>query len=108
VALDNESLKQVFLNLMLNALEALGEGGRLVVSVEPEPARIAVRFADDGPGIPPETLRQLGSPFVTTKATGSGLGLFLSRRLVQAAGGALEVTSEAGRGTVCTVRLPRR
>ena len=111
VALDNESLKQVFLNLMLNALEALGEGGRLVVSVEPEPARIAVRFADDGPGIPPETLRQLGSPFITTKATGSGLGLFLSRRLVQAAGGTLEVTSDTehgGRGTVCTVRLPRR
>jgi len=111
VALDNESLKQVFLNLMLNALEALGEGGRLVVSVEEEAARVAVRFADDGPGIPPETLRQLGSPFVTTKATGSGLGLFLSRRLVQAAGGTLEIasdTKQGGRGTVCTVRLPRR
>jgi len=108
VALDNESLKQVFLNLMLNALEALGEGGRLVVSVEPAAGWIAVRFADDGPGIPPETLRQLGSPFVTTKATGSGLGLFLSRRLVQAGGGRLDIESQAGRGTVCTVRLPRR
>jgi len=108
VALDNESLKQVFLNLMLNALEALGEGGRLVVSVEEEAARVAVRFADDGPGIPPETLQQIGSPFVTTKASGSGLGLFLSRRLVQAAGGTLDIASSVGRGTVCTVQLPRK
>ena len=108
VTLDNESLKQVFLNLILNALEALGENGRLVVSVEQAPARIAVRFADDGPGIPPETLQQIGSPFVTTKATGSGLGLFLSRRLVQAAGGTLDITSSMGRGTVCTVLLPRK
>jgi len=108
VTLDNESLKQVFLNLMLNALEALGENGRLVVSVEPGPAKVAVRFADDGAGIPPETLKQLGSPFVTTKASGSGLGLFLSRRLVQAAGGTLEITSDTGRGTVCTVLLPSK
>jgi signal transduction histidine kinase len=107
VTLDNESLKQVFLNLMLNALEAIGEGGRVVVSVEPGPARITVRVADDGPGIPAETLRQLGHPFVTTKASGSGLGLFLSRRLVQSAGGALDIASGAGRGTTCTVHLPR-
>ena len=108
VALDNESLKQVFLNLMLNALEALGDGGKLEVTVEPGPARVAVRFADDGAGIPAETLKQLGSPFVTTKASGSGLGLFLTRRLVQAAGGTLDIESAVGRGTTCTVHLPRR
>ena len=107
VRLDNESLKQVFLNLMLNALEAIGEGGRLAVSVGERQGRVAVSFADDGPGIPPETLRQLGNPFITTKARGSGLGLFLSRRLVQAAGGTLEIESESGRGTTCTVHLPR-
>ena len=107
VRLDNESLKQVFLNLMLNALEAIGEGGRLAVSVGERQGRVAVSFADDGPGIPPETLRQLGNPFMTTKARGSGLGLFLSRRLVQAAGGTLEIESEVGRGTTCTVHLPR-
>ena len=107
VRLDNESLKQVFLNLMLNALEAIGEGGRLAVSVAEPPGRVTVRFADDGPGIPAETLRQIGSPFMTTKAKGSGLGLFLSRRLVQGAGGTLEIESEVGRGTTCSVHLPR-
>jgi signal transduction histidine kinase len=107
VRLDNESLKQVFLNLMLNALEAIGEGGRLAVSVGERQGRVAVSFADDGAGIPPETLRQLGHPFVTTKARGSGLGLFLSRRLVQSAGGSLVIESEMGRGTTCTVQLPR-
>jgi signal transduction histidine kinase len=107
VRLDNESLKQVFLNLMLNSLEAIGEGGRLAVSVGERPGRVAVNFTDDGPGIPAETLRQLGNPFITTKARGSGLGLFLSRRLVQGAGGTLDIESEVGRGTTCTVHLPR-
>ena len=107
VRLDNESLKQVFLNLMLNALEAIGEGGRLTVSVAERAGEVAVTFADDGPGIPAETLRQLGHPFMTTKARGSGLGLFLSRRLVQGAGGTLDIESEVGRGTICTVHLPR-
>ena len=108
VTLDNESLKQVFLNLMLNALEAIGEGGRLAVAVAVRHGRVAVTFTDDGPGIPGDTLRQLGNPFVTTKARGSGLGLFLSRRLVQSAGGTLEIASAVGRGTTCTVQLPRR
>jgi len=107
VRLDNESLKQVFLNLMLNALEAIGEGGRLAVTVGERQGRVAVSFTDDGPGIPPETLRQLGHPFMTTKARGTGLGLFLSRRLVQGAGGTLDIESEVGRGTICTVLLPR-
>jgi signal transduction histidine kinase len=108
VRLDNESLKQVFLNLMLNALEAVGQGGRLAVAVAERRGGIEVSFADDGPGIPAETLRQLGNPFVSTKARGSGLGLFLSRRLVRSAGGELEIESVVGRGTTCTVRLPRR
>ena len=108
VRLDNESLKQVFLNLMLNALEAVGEGGRLAVAIAERRDRIEVSFADNGPGIPAETLRQLGNPFITTKARGSGLGLFLSRRLVRSGGGELVIDSAVGRGTTCTVRLPRR
>ena len=107
VRLDNESLKQVFLNLMLNALEAVGEGGRLAVAIAERRDRVEVSFQDDGPGIPAETLRQLGNPFITTKAQGSGLGLFLSRRLVRSAGGTLDIESAVGRGTTCIVRLPR-
>ncbi len=108
VGLDNESLKQVYLNLILNALEAMPDGGRIQVGAVERHGRIEVRVADDGPGIPAETLKKLGHPFVTTKAQGSGLGLFLTRRLVRSAGGALEIRSEVGRGTTCTVRFARR
>jgi signal transduction histidine kinase len=108
VALDNESLKQLYLNLMLNALEAMEHGGRLEVAAAERSGRIEVSLTDSGPGIPAEVLRRLGSPFFTTKATGSGLGLFLAQRLAQSAGGDLKITSVVGQGTTCTVRLPRR
>jgi signal transduction histidine kinase len=106
VRLDNESLKQVYLNLILNALEAMSEGGKLAVSTQERGGRIEVRIADDGPGMPPEVLARLGNPFFTTRPQGSGLGLFLSRRLAESGGGELNIESGA-QGTVCTVRLPR-
>ena len=108
VALDAESLKQVFLNLILNALEAMPEGGRLTVGLGERKGKIEIAIADNGHGIPAATLAQIGQPFATTKAQGSGLGLFLTRRLVRSAGGDLEIRSEVGRGTTCVVRLPRR
>lgn len=107
VALDHESLKQLYLNLILNALEAMPQGGHLTVLLAERAGRIEVGIADDGEGIPPGTLKRLGSPFFTTRATGSGLGLFLVRRLVESAGGELKIQSELGRGTTCMVRFPR-
>jgi signal transduction histidine kinase len=107
VPLDAESLKQVYLNLLLNALEAMPDGGRLEVAVAESRGRVEVAIADSGAGIPAETLRALGQPFTTTKAQGSGLGLFLTRRLLESAGGSLEIDSAVGRGTRCTIRLPR-
>lgn len=106
VALDNESLKQLYLNLILNAVEAMPRGGHLLVSLAERAGRIEVGIADDGEGIPPGTLKRLGSPFFTTRAAGSGLGLFLARRLAELAGGELRIQSEVGRGTACTVRFP--
>jgi signal transduction histidine kinase len=108
VRLDSESLKQVDLNLVLNAIEAMADGGRLAIEIDERRDGFTIAFTDSGPGIPPDTLRRLGDPFVTTKAQGSGLGLFLTRRLVQSAGGTLEIESVVGRGTTCRVRLPRR
>jgi two-component system sporulation sensor kinase A len=108
VALDNESLKQLYLNLVLNALEAMPEGGRLTVGIGERAGRFEIGITDDGAGIPPDVLRRLGSPFFTTKATGSGLGLSLARRLAESAGGELKIQSAVGRGTTCIVRLPRR
>ncbi|HET7224297.1 MAG TPA: ATP-binding protein [Candidatus Eisenbacteria bacterium] len=107
VRLDNESLKQLYLNLMLNALEAMPEGGALAVSVVERGARFEVAIHDQGPGFPVEVLRHIGDPFVTTKPTGSGLGLFLARRLAESAGGSLEIANGPHGGATCTVRLPR-
>ncbi len=106
VTLDAESLKQVALNLVLNALEALPEGGRVRVAVASHGERAELRVADDGPGIPPEVLARLGEPFLTTKAQGTGLGLFLARRLVESAGGTLAAESTPGAGATVIVRLP--
>jgi signal transduction histidine kinase len=96
------------LNLILNALEAMPDGGTLTLGIAEHGGRIEVTLSDTGSGIPEDALKRLGSPFFTTKARGSGLGLFLTRRLVQSAGGELEIRSEVGRGTTCQVRWPRR
>jgi len=99
VRLDLESLKQVCLNLVLNALEASPEGGRVRVALERHGGHATLSVRDDGPGMPDDVLRRLGEPFFTTKAQGTGLGLFLSKRLVEGAGGRLAVESGPGRGT---------
>jgi signal transduction histidine kinase len=108
VGLDPESLKQVYLNLLLNAVESMPAGGRLAVSDRVRGERLEIEIADEGAGIPKDLLKRLGQPFVTTKVTGSGLGLFLARRLVTASGGELVIRSEVGRGTTCIVRMPIR
>jgi signal transduction histidine kinase len=108
VRLENESLKQIYLNLILNALEAMPAGGVLRVSVAERRGRYEIALADTGAGMRAEVLRRAGEPFYTTKAQGSGLGLVLTRRLLRSAGGDLRVESEEGRGTTCTVVLPAR
>ncbi len=107
VRLDPESLKQVYLNLLLNAIEAMPEGGSVRVADRSALGFIEIEIADEGLGIPRELLQRLATPFVTTKPQGSGLGLFLARRLAQSAGGTLAIESSEGCGTTCTVRLPR-
>ena len=106
-SLDPESLRQVYLNLLLNALEAMPEGGTLDVAVREARGGTEVTFTDSGPGFPREVLREIGQPFLTTKAQGTGLGLFLVRRLLEAAGGALEIGNVPGSGARCTARFPR-
>jgi signal transduction histidine kinase len=106
VRLDDASLKQVWLNLLQNALEASPEGGRIRVALAVEGGRARVTIADDGAGIPPDVLARVGEPFFTTRAQGTGLGLHLSRQLVQGAGGTLELASRPGTGTTLQVVLP--
>jgi signal transduction histidine kinase len=104
--LDDASLKQVWLNLLQNALEASSEGGRIRVRCALEGARARVTIADAGAGIAPDVLARVGEPFFTTRAQGTGLGVHLSRQLVQGAGGTLELASRLGAGTTVQVVLP--
>jgi two-component system NtrC family sensor kinase len=103
-------LKQVFLNIILNALQSMQEGGVLTVSsfmaAEGEAARVVVRVSDTGSGIPHEELNRIFQPFFTTKKSGTGLGLPISYGIVRAHGGHIEVQSEAGKGTTFSVYLP--
>ncbi len=106
VRMDNEALKQVWLNLVLNALEAVPAGGTVRVRIALSGPLLEASVQDDGPGFPAEVLRRLGEPFQTTKAQGSGLGLFLCRRLIEAAGGRLTAESPPGAGATVRVSLP--
>jgi PAS domain S-box-containing protein len=108
VLLMPDAMQQVFLNLLLNALDAMQQGGRLQVSTSQsqEPPSILIRFSDTGPGIPRDRLECVFQPFYSTKSTGLGLGLFISHSIVQQHGGDIEVYSHEGEGTTFSIWLP--
>jgi two-component system NtrC family sensor kinase len=100
-------LGQIFLNLVLNAVDAMPEGGTLTVrSGGGEDGRLVVSVRDTGVGIPPENLERIFEPFFSTKQEGTGMGLAVSRTLVRRHGGTLEAESPPGEGATFTVRLP--
>lgn len=104
---DENQLKQVFINLLKNAVEAMPDGGVITVTVQQAgPEKVLVRFEDQGQGIPKERIQKLGEPFYTTKEKGTGLGLMVSFRIIEEHGGHIRVTSELGVGTVFDVELP--
>ena len=106
---DPAQLHQVFVNLLLNAIEAMPAGGTLDVSIDESSARgndCRVVFADSGPGIPPHVIERIFEPFVSGKKNGTGLGLAVSRRLVQEQGGQLSAVNGPAGGAVLTVDLP--
>src|SRR2546428_3310782 len=119
---DAEQLKQVFINLALNAVQAMPDGGRLTVrsrrpkqpielglsDASPRYAadQVEVRFADTGAGIPEEAKDRIFIPFYTTKSKGTGLGLAISQRIVKAHGGSIEVQSRLGEGSEFILRFP--
>ena len=107
VALDRAQMEQVFFNLMKNALEAMKDGGRLAIEIVHDDTSVSIVFRDSGVGMSDETLAHLFEPFRTMKKSGTGLGLMISKRIVAAHGGEIEVASEKGRGTAFTVKLPR-
>ncbi len=105
-SMDAGLLKQAFLNLVLNAIQAMPEGGVLTVESSIKDGMIEVAVSDTGIGIPEENRKKLFSPFFTTKKNGTGLGLAITYRIIENHRGSIDVVSEPGKGTTFTVRIP--
>jgi len=107
-AADPDLLHQAFLNILLNAIQAMPAGGHLTVSAVPGPRSQGgeIRFADNGLGIDPETLKKVFNPFFTTKEKGSGLGLPIVKSIIESHQGAIKIDSVPGTGTTVTISLP--
>ncbi len=106
VLLDREQFRGALLNLVLNAQQAMSDGGQLVVITEATPRGIAVHLIDTGCGMDQETIAKIFQTFYSTKPGGSGLGLPTTRKVVEAHGGTIFVQSELGRGTRFSIALP--
>lgn len=106
---DPDQLARVFENIIKNAIQAMPEGGKLVIkSQKPGVDRVAVSFTDTGKGIAGEELKKVFEPLFTTRAKGIGMGLALCKTLVEGHGGTIEVESEVGKGSTFTVWLPTK
>ncbi|MGE0825796.1 MAG: sensor histidine kinase [Candidatus Binatia bacterium] len=106
VWVDGAQIKQVFLNLLLNALQAMPHGGRITVRLQVRGGNAVVFIADEGEGISPEVRTNLFDPFFTTKAGGTGLGLSISQRIIEGHNGRLRLFSQPGQGTTAVVQVP--
>ncbi|QDP40319.1 PAS domain S-box protein [Radiobacillus deserti] len=103
---EKTQLKQVFINLIKNAIEASEFNTRIVVKMEEQDNNAIIRIVDQGHGIPEETLSKIGESFFTTKEKGTGLGLMVTHKIIENHKGTIEIESEVGKGSTFTVRLP--
>jgi PAS domain S-box-containing protein len=100
-------LREVFVNLIVNAVDAMPKGGKLRISCEADGARLRLQFADNGTGMPEDVRQKIFDPFFSTKGTqGTGLGLSVSHSIIERHEGSIRVTSEVGGGTVFNIDLP--
>ena len=105
---DRFALGRVFRNLITNAIQATEPGGRISIATSRAGDRVQVAVSDTGSGIPPERLSKIFDDFMTTKRRGLGLGLAISKRIIEQLDGTISVDSEVGRGTTFTMRFPAR
>ena len=106
---DPNQIHQAFMNIILNSIEAMNEkpDGKIEITVNKNPDRVMVIFKDNGPGIPKEILPKVFEPFYTTKnAKGTGLGLFITKKIIEKHGGKIKAKSEPGKGTTFYIELP--
>jgi len=105
---DPDQLRHAVLNLLLNAVQAMGDGGELVLATRAAAEGVEIRIQDSGPGIPAPLRQKVLDPFFTTKSTGTGLGLAIVQKIARLHGGRFELDSEPGRGALAVLTLPRR
>lgn len=108
VLADQNQIKQVFFNLIKNAMEAMRPGGKLTIKARADDESVHLLFADSGSGIKQEDLIRLFQPYHTTKAGGSGLGLMIAQRIMRDHGGHIGIDSKEGLGTVVSLQFPRK
>lgn len=108
IEVDRNQLKQAFYNVIKNAFQAMKSGGLLRIRTDQDDRFVSIAFSDTGGGISPENMSKIFEPYFTTKASGSGLGLLIVRRIVREHGGEIDLASDQGRGLTLTVRLPLR
>lgn len=106
IMIDKTSMEQVFVNCILNALDAMKNGGKLSITVNTEGEEFLITFADTGEGIQREDLEKIFNPFYTTKPDGVGLGLSVMHQIIQAHQGQIDVKSQRNEGTTVTMSLP--
>jgi signal transduction histidine kinase len=106
VTCDPHALRQVLINLVINAQQAMGKGGTITINIGQSEGFGTISVADTGPGIPPEMRERLFKPFATSKKEGSGIGLALVKRFVDNFGGSVAVDSEPGQGATFHLKLP--
>jgi PAS domain S-box-containing protein len=104
---DENQLKQVFINIITNAMDAMPQGGQIYISIQLINAdQLLIRFQDQGHGIPEDIISKIGEPFFTTKDSGTGLGLMICHRIIEAHHGKILITSEVNIGTTVDILLP--
>jgi PAS domain S-box-containing protein len=106
---EQNQIKQVFINILKNAIEALGQNGKLWISTDIENERmITIRFRDNGFGMTPDVINRIFEPFFTTKIAGTGLGMMITDKIIKEHGGSIHINSKVGIGTEVSISLPFR
>lgn len=101
-------LKQVFINILQNSIEAMPNGGKITIHIkEINDDGVIIHVIDEGIGIPEERIKRLGEPFYSTKEKGTGIGLMLSYKIIESHQGNISIMSEVGVGTTVTIYLPK-
>lgn len=103
---EGDKLKQLFINIIKNSLEAMINGGTITICLQPNKNKMKLLFHDNGIGIPNNQLNKIGEPYFSTKEKGTGIGIMICKKIVKDHGGSMLISSEENKGTTVTIQLP--